>query len=1090
MSQVVNITLGTLDPNPGNYTIRVKECANENYITVNTGLSYNDFPYQFDIESYIVGTCFDYQVIDMDSGCICTQQENIPTTPTPTPTNTPTNTPTPTPTPTNSPILPTCASGTTVGSYRFTDCCGIEQIGSSLGKSFCVDTTLTYFGVDLTYFECEPNCYEGPLFVNYETTSDCSPETGSVTFSVEYGTKPYLIQNTSPGGIISQSGNGPDFTFDNLTEGEYNFTVSDSTNPIESENFTVTIEGCFLGEIVNVSNIPCNGTTGSFTVSGNSQNLPYSITLYKDGNIHETYTSEDTTLDILSEISEGEYYAIITSSNGQTAQTNTVTIAQSSTFTFGIAYTGTSNCSNCSGVATITGLTGTPPYTYTWGNGLTGDTVTGLCEGNVSVSISDSTGCEVSQSVTIPQIPPMGVGTYSGTQPNCFGCDGEITIQLTGGSAPYTFVGSNSQTETNETGQFTLSGLCGGQYGISVTDSTNCTFQQSYTLNSSSGINSVEIAPVNSNCAGNGSIQINVNAISGSLIYGITGTTNGHIDTITTNSQTHTFNNLDSDTYNVLIQSSNGCTYTDTVIIENEDKYTVSYTTTNTTCNQNNGSVVIEVLSGTTQVQYPLTYVVKRVTDNVVIYNTPASTSPSVTVNNLSPGSYEINVTDNGGCTVVNYFNISEDSGGVQAITFGTPCVLGDDGTATLQILSGTGPFTITWSNNVPEEQRSNYEISGLSGGTYNVSVEDGDGCILNQSVTIQCDNENVDDYVLNTLCEQNFTTESQGIRDFYEMLNEAFLDLNRIDENCELVDATFKGVLTISGGSYGAGQTIENEFYTEYTLNDVPTNEEWETVVDGMLSQFTGITYSTNITNNIFTIQGLCDGDEDPTNGAYVDLRVEISLNVECNGRGITPTPTPTKSVTPSITPTISNTPSVTSTPSLTNTPSVTNTPTNTVTPSNTNTPSITSTPSLTNTPSVTNTPTNTVTPSNTNTPSVTPTDSLPTPTSTPTNSITQTPSTTNTPSVTSTPSLTNTPSVTNTPTNTVTPSNTNTPSVTNTPSITITPSITPTPTEQIINCELVIISSTRQLTCDLDIAYSVTTTNCNLIVTANYTI
>ena len=42
------------------------------------------------------------------------------------------------------------------------------------------------------------------------------------------------MENTYPGGIPSQSGNGPDFTFDGLSVGEYNFLIYDSTNLVEN----------------------------------------------------------------------------------------------------------------------------------------------------------------------------------------------------------------------------------------------------------------------------------------------------------------------------------------------------------------------------------------------------------------------------------------------------------------------------------------------------------------------------------------------------------------------------------------------------------------------------------------------------------------------------------------------------------------------------------------------------------------------------------------------------------------------------------------------------------------------------------------
>ena len=57
--------------------------------------------------------------------------------------------------------------------------------------------------------------------------------------------------------------------------------------------------------------------------------------------------------------------------------------------------------------------------------------------------------------------------------------------------------------------------------------------------------------------------------------------------------------------------------------------------------------------------------------------------------------------------------------------------------------------------------------------GTYSVTTTDINGCTTTKSVEIVCDSEDVDDYVINTLCEQEFITNSQGKRGFYEMLNE-----------------------------------------------------------------------------------------------------------------------------------------------------------------------------------------------------------------------------------------------------------------------------------------------------------------------------
>jgi len=428
----------------------------------------------------------------------------------------------------------------------------------------------------------------------------------------------------------------------------------------------------------------------------------------------------------------------------------------------------------------------------------------------------------------------------------------------------------------------------------------------------------------------------------GNITYSITGST-GNTQTVTTTSQSHTFNGLVSDTYTVGITSNSGCFYSTTKEIINEEKFVISNTITDATCGENNGSVIITVSSGTTEIIYPLSYVLKRISDGYVVFSNVSSVSNIQFVSGLGSTSYELTVTDNNGCSSVSYFGVGMDGVGVQAIVYGTECTTTAGGTATIQVTQGTAPFTYQWSDNVSPSQINNPVISDLSGGTYSVSITDSNGCSIVRSVVIVCNTENIDDYIINTLCEQNFITTSQRKRGFYEMLNEAFLDLNQEDANCYLESAEFIGYLTISGGSYGTNTGYSESFYTTTDLNDVPSDNLWEETVGNLISNYTGITYSTDLLNNIFSIQGICEGDVDPTNGAFVELRVEIDLDVNCEippTPGLTPTPTPTPSITPtiSVTPSPGSSPSQTPsvTPTVTNTPSVTVTPTITPTPSN----------------------------------------------------------------------------------------------------------------------------------------------------------
>lgn len=165
-----------------------------------------------------------------------------------------------------------------------------------------------------------------------------------------------------------------------------------------------------------------------------------------------------------------------------------------------------------------------------------------------------------------------------------------------------------------------------------------------------------------------------------------------------------------------------------------------------------------------------------------------------------------------------------------------------------------------------------------------------------------------------------------------------------------------------------------------------------------------------------------------DELNGTYIFTCDGCDYTVLVSNYILTPTPSPTITLTPSITPS----PSHTSLPAVSPTPTVTSTVTSTPTP----TPTLTKTPGISPDP----TPTNTSTPSSTESP--TPTD---TPTSTPSSTSTVTP--TLTPTITVTPSITRSPGASPeaTPTNTPTPSITSTLTPSLTPTLTQTPSATP---------------------------------------------
>ena len=152
----------------------------------------------------------------------------------------------------------------------------------------------------------------------------------------------------------------------------------------------------------------------------------------------------------------------------------------------------------------ITGLTGTPPYTYLWSNGETNSSISGLSASTYGVIVTDGNGCTISKSVTVLQVPLVGLGAFTSISPTCFASNGEITVTVTGGTAPYYFSGSNGTVYITFDQTYTFTNLASGVFTVQVTDAGLCNFVASTTLLPPGGFSIVGIGVNNSNCNNNG----------------------------------------------------------------------------------------------------------------------------------------------------------------------------------------------------------------------------------------------------------------------------------------------------------------------------------------------------------------------------------------------------------------------------------------------------------------------------------------------------------------------------------------------------------------------------------------------------------
>lgn len=133
----------------------------------------------------------------------------------------------------------------------------------------------------------------------------------------------------------------------------------------------------------------------------------------------------------------------------------------------------------CNGTATANVSGGTPPYVYSWNNGQTTATATGLCAGSYNCMVVDALGniCASTSGANVTQPQQIFVNATGQNPTSCINCDGMVTGTATGGTQPFTYMWTPGNCP-----QQTCTGLCSGIYTLTVTDANGCTATAMVTL--------------------------------------------------------------------------------------------------------------------------------------------------------------------------------------------------------------------------------------------------------------------------------------------------------------------------------------------------------------------------------------------------------------------------------------------------------------------------------------------------------------------------------------------------------------------------------------------------------------------------------
>ena len=516
--------------------------------------------------------------------------------------------------------------------------------------------------------------------------------TGGISTTVEGGLTPYTYNWSNSSTTSSITG---------LLSGTYDLTVSDGAGCYDYA-FGVLVDQ--PSEALSIGMI-CNAPSVSGASDGSS-----SVTV-TGGTVAGDYTyswSNGGTTSVITGLGAGSY--VVTVSDDNNCQVVTGNSCDLVDPVCNIVLNVTASQVSCQGESnsqgTVTATGGLTPYTYAWTNGETTITATGLSIADAQVSVSDASGCSVTESFTVSEPSLMSV-VITVSDASCNGAtNGAAEVFATAGNGGYTYLWDTNATTALATG------LTVGTYDVSVYDANMCLTVTSATIDQPLSTLAVSVVATSAaNCGQN----------NGSITVTGTGGTPGYGYQWSTGASSATVSSIPGD-YSVTITDSNGCDVVDQVSIPGNDGVTsVTVGVSDVLCNgASTGSMTLTPVGGTSP--YTFFWI-----DGSTI------SGATVTYTGLLAGSYPFNMIDANNCTSTSFGVVDEPTALVLLTDAGTSaCEGASDAGVSVTGSGGEQPYEYSWFDGSTVQS-----LSGLSAGTYGITLTDDNNCVSEEEITI-----------------------------------------------------------------------------------------------------------------------------------------------------------------------------------------------------------------------------------------------------------------------------------------------------------------------------------------------------------------
>lgn len=475
--------------------------------------------------------------------------------------------------------------------------------------------------------------------------------------------------------------------FAGLAAGNYPITIIDSNGNLLSDSATINSPAPIStsGVVGGASSATANDGYINLTATGGT--MPYSF----------VWSNSQTTQNITG-LSYGPYTITVVDANGCQAVDSfyvdsvfVVPPMQTSVIIANEICAGDSN-----GAIDLTVQYGYPNYSYNWSNGDTTEDLTNIPQGIYIVTITDDSANILIDTFSVTGNPPIVISAGVTNATSASANDGAIDVTISGGTAPYSYLWSNSETTED------ISNLGVGSYTITVTDSVGCSETGTYVVDSvgPTGLPfAVSFTVNNESCFG---------ASDGAIALSVSGGTTPYFFIWNTGATTQNLTGVGAGTYYFTVTDNDTSSYSDSAIVFGNPEIVISgVITPPSSGTSNDGAVDVTVSGGIPPYSY--------------LWSNSQTTEDIL---GLGIGSYTITVTDSIGCSKSSAFAVDTIPAlHLVSISSDVTCLETNNGTIDLTIVGGVAPFNISWNNGYVTE-----DLFGLAAGTYTVTVTDNFG--------------------------------------------------------------------------------------------------------------------------------------------------------------------------------------------------------------------------------------------------------------------------------------------------------------------------------------------------------------------------